>query len=340
MYFFLNDYGTGAHPAVLKALCDHNTDVQLGYGEDAFSLQAARLLLAECDLTVGDVRFLTGGTQANATVLDALTASYQGVLCCDTAHIAVHEAGAVEAFGHKVITLPNRQGKLDAADLEAWLFHCWSDPDREHGVLPGAVYISQPTELGTLYSKAELEALAALCQTYALALYCDGARLGYGIAAPGNNVFLPDLARLCTAFTVGGTKVGALCGEAVVFPKTQPERFTAIMKRHGALLAKNRLVALQYIALFTDGLYYKLGRQGVKTGLSLREGLLRAGLREYVHSNTNQQFFVLAEEDFDVLYTRANFSVFGRTDRGERIARFVTAWDTDPALVADFVRGL
>ena len=326
---FLSDYNDGAHPAVLRALAETNGLVVPGYGEDPVCDAAREKLRAACACPEAAVWFLSGGTQTNATVLDACLRPWQGVLAADTGHINGHEAGAVEAAGHKVLTLPQRDGKLEAAALRAWLDRFDADGSRGHQVQPGAVYISQPTEYGTLYSLAELEVLSALCRERGLFLYADGARLAYALATPENDVTLPDLARLCDAFYVGGTKCGALLGEAVVIPRPEvlPHFFT-VMKRHGAVLAKGRVLGAQFDALFTDGLYYEIGREAVRLAERLRAALREKGYRLPVPSPTNQVFTVVDAAALARLQEKAAFNIWEAYDNGETLIRLVVGCST------------
>ena len=238
MLYFENDYCEGAHPAILRRLMETNLEKQPGYGHDAYCDSAKEKILSACGCPEGDVYFLVGGTQTNATVIASLLRRYEGVIAAATGHIAAHEAGAIEFTGHKVLTLPQHDGKLDAGEVEQYLVDYYHDGSYDHMVFPGMVYISHPTEYGTLYSLRELEALSDVCARYHLPLFLDGARLGYGLVSPGTDVTLRDIARLTTVFYIGGTKVGALCGEAVVFPKGAPEHFFTMVKQQGALLAR------------------------------------------------------------------------------------------------------
>ena len=252
---FASDYMEGAHPQILQRLLETNLEKTAGYGFDKYSEAAREKIRKACEAPEAEIFFLVGGTQTNATVIDALLCSYQGVIAAETGHISTHESGAIEHSGHKVLALPGENGKLSAETVRACLDTYRLDENRDHTVMPGMVYISQPTEYGTLYSLAELEALNGVCRAAGIPLYLDGARLASALACPENDAHLPDLARLCDAFYIGGTKCGALFGEAVVFPKknTVPHFFT-IVKQHGALLAKGRIAWMQFDALFTDGL--------------------------------------------------------------------------------------
>lgn len=329
MLHFDTDYMRGAHPEVMRRLVETNLLQTPGYGSDNFTASAGERILKACDLSEGKVLFLAGGTQTNATVLDSILGREQGVLAVQTAHINVHEAGAVEATGHKVLTLASHDGKMDAGELQAWLEEFYRDETHEHMVAPGAVYITQPTEVGTLYTLAELEAIRKVCRQAGILLYLDGARLGYGLASPGTDVTLKDIARLCDVFYIGGTKVGALFGEAVVV--CNPNLFKnalTLIKRRGALLAKGRLISLQFETLFTDDLYLKLSGQAVKRALELKSVFVNAGFRLFMDSPTNQQFFVLPNEVIDRLTHGASFELWGPRGRTETAVRFVTDWAT------------
>ena len=329
MISFENDYSTGAHPRVLEALAATNLEPAPGYGTDRFCASAAERIRAACADDTADVFFLVGGTQTNAVVISSLLASYEGVIAADTGHIAVHEAGAIEATGHKVIALPEHDGKLRAADVAAYLGTFYADETHEHMVLPGMVFIAHPSELGSLYSLAELEELSALCRRYEIPLYLDGARLAYGLAARDTDVTLADIARLTDAFYIGGTKCGALCGEAVVFPRGgMPKHFLTHVKQHGALLAKGRLLGVQFDALFTDGLYDEVGRAAIDAAAELRRILSEAGCTFFRESPTNQQFIVLENTQMAALAERIRFSFWERVDDTHTAIRLVTSWST------------
>ncbi|MEC4175242.1 aminotransferase class I/II-fold pyridoxal phosphate-dependent enzyme [Adlercreutzia sp. R7] len=331
MISFENDYSTGAHPRVLEALAATNLEPAPGYGSDRFCESATARIRAACDDETADVFFLTGGTQTNAVVISALLAGYEGVIAADSGHIAAHEAGAIEATGHKVITLPEHDGKLNATDVEAYLDAFYADASFTHMVFPGMVFIAHPSELGTLYSLAELEALAAVCRRYEIPLYLDGARLAYGLAAPETDVTLPDIARLVDAFYIGGTKCGALCGEAVVFPRGgMPRHFLTHVKQHGALLAKGRLLGVQFDALFTDGLYAEVGQTAMNAAAKLRRVLRDAGCEFFRESPTNQQFIVLENAQAEALAERIRFSTWEKLGDGRTVIRLATSWSTTP----------
>ena len=292
--YFASDYMEGAHPAILRRLLETNLEHTAGYGLDPYSESAREKIRAACRAPGAEVFFLVGGTQTNATVIDALLRPWQGVIAAETGHISTHEAGAIEFGGHKVLTLPQREGKLSAAEVAGCIDAWQRDGNREHMVMPGMVYISQPTEYGTLYSLAELEALSAVCRKAGIPLYLDGARLAYALATPSNDTALPDIARLCDAFYIGGTKCGALFGEAVVFPKrgTAPHFFT-LVKQHGALLAKGRIAGIQFDTLFTDGLYDAIGQSAIAAARRIRRALEEKGIPQAIASPTNQIFVVL-----------------------------------------------
>ena len=329
MLSFESDYNNGAHPAVLQRLVETNGETTGTYGFDSYSQHAREKIAACCMTDSADVHLLTGGTQTNAIVIDAMLRSYEAVLCPETAHINTHEAGAVEACGHKVIGLPHRNGCLDAETLEQWMLRFEQDESRDHVAQPGMVYISFPTELGTLYSLSQLEALYGVCRQHGLQLFVDGARMGYGLMAEGCDVTLPLLAKHCDAFYIGGTKVGTLCGEAVVFTHgNTPKSFFSCIKRHGALLAKGRLTGVQMDALFTDGLYLSIARHAIDMARRLREVLTAAGFPFAAQSPTNQQFVVLPNDVMQRLAQRVQFICWEPFDDRHTVCRFVTSWAT------------
>lgn len=329
MIHFNCDYMAGAHPKVMEALCRTNLEKTVGYGFDTYTAAARATILTACGLEEGEVFFLQGGTQTNKTVIDRLLSRNDGVICCDSGHINVHEAGAIEADGHKVIPLNGIDGKLDASVVEGYMEFFYNDETNEHMVRPAMVYISHPTEFGTLYSKRELEALSEVCRKYGMPLFIDGARLAYGLAADGTDVSLQDIASIADVFYIGGTKCGALFGEAVVTRhKTLLPRFMSLMKLHGALLAKGRLLGVQFLTLFTDDLYLRIGRHADRLAKILKEGLIAKGYRQYIDSPTNQQFFVLPNELIDRLSESIGFELWGPRGEAESIVRFVTDWSS------------
>ena len=338
-----SDYNNGAHEAVLRHLLETNDERSQSYGDDRFSQQARELIRAACQTPEAQIWFLAGGTQTNATIIDCVLQPFEGVLCADTAHINVHEAGAVEFTGHKVIALPSHEGKLDALDLRKWLEAYFADDTAEHMVRPGMVYITFPTELGTLYSAQELTALHDICQEYNLQLYIDGARLAYGLAA-STDMTLPQLARLADVFYIGGTKCGALCGEAVVFPKGDaPSHMLSRIKRHGALLAKSRVVGVQFEALFQHEngtpLYLTIGTHAVSLAMRLRSLFVeRLGYKPFIDSPTNQQFYVIPNKDLDALRQQIGFEVWCPVDDSHTACRFVTSWATTEDEIVELER--
>lgn len=327
-----SDYNNGAHPVVLRHLCETNDERTQSYGDDHFSLQAKNLIRQACQQLQAEVWFLAGGTQTNATILDCILQPYEGVLCADTAHINVHEAGAVEFTGHKVIALPSHEGKLSCNDLSLWLRSYFADDTAEHMVRPGVVYITFPTEMGTLYTADELRALHRLCLDYQLKLYVDGARLAYGLAA-SEDVTLPLLSELADAFYIGGTKCGALCGEAVVFPHGNvPAHMLSRIKRHGALLAKSRVVGVQFEALFSDGFYFSMGKSAVHLAMRLRRLFVEhLGYAPFIDSPTNQQFYIIPNKDLPTLRRHIGFEVWCPVNANHTACRFVTSWATTDA---------
>ena len=327
MLFFENDYSEGCCPQVLEALVKTNMEPLTPYGSDVYTRQAKEKILASCGCPEGDVFLLVGGTQTNKTVIDAVLKKYEGVVSADTGHIAQHEAGAIESAGHKVLTVPHVDGKLPADGLEALLKTFYDDANHDHMVFPGMVYISHPTEFGTLYTPQELKALQDICKAYDLPLYLDGARLGYGLAA--GEATLRDIARYCDVFYIGGTKVGALCGEAVVFPKgNAPRQFITTVKQNGALLAKGRLVGVQFDRLFTDGLYEKISENAIFLAEKLKKALKEKNYRFFIDSPTNQIFVILENGFMEKLSQQVRFSFWQRFDENHTVIRFATSWAT------------
>lgn len=336
MLHFDSDYMRGCCPEILARFAATNMEQTVGYGADAYTSHAKQLILEACGLVGGVVYLLVGGTQTNATVIDGALHRTRGVLCAEQGHINVHEAGAIEASGHKVIALPSADGKLSAKQVGDYLRDFYSDETYEHMVAPGMVYISQPTEFGLLYSLAELEALSCTCHEHGALLYVDGARLGYALGSEDNDVTLKDLARLADVFYIGGTKVGAMFGEAVVVPRPEilPHFFTLI-KQHGALLAKGRLLGIQFETLFTDGLYERLGRHATAMAKRLCEVFAAHGYRPHTPSPTNQQFFKLPNALIDYLLPHATFEYWGPRGRERSLVRFVTDWGTSTTELAE-----
>lgn len=329
--FFQNDYGEGAHEAILKRLYETNGEHQTGYGLDVYCESAKRKIRDACAAPKADVFFISGGTQTNQLVIDALLPKYLGAVCAQTGHINGHEAGAIEATGHKVLTLPGHNGKIDPAELEAMLNTVFSDANRDHTVLPGMVYISYPTEYGTLYTRDELTAVRRICDRYGLFFFADGARLGYGLQSPACDMTLADFAGIFDVFYIGGTKVGALCGEAVVFPKgNAPKGFFTLIKQHGALLAKGRLMGVQFDTLFTDDLYMRISKHAIDMALKLRRVLENCGCRIFIDSPTNQQFVILENSVMEKLSRSVIFGFWEKYDDDHTVVRFATSWATKP----------
>lgn len=322
------DYIAGAHPDILKALERTNMEHLPGYGTDHYTESAKDKIRRACGADV-EVEFLIGGTQTNAAVIGIMLRDYEGVIAADTGHISVHESGAIESGGHKVLTLEGHQGKLDAGSVRAFMESFYSNPTHEHMVFPGMVYISHPTELGTLYKKAELEALADVCHDYGIPLYLDGARLGYGLESRESDMTLGDIARICDVFYIGGTKVGALCGEAVVFSRDcMPEHFMTSIKKRGALLAKGRLLGIQFDTLFTDDLYFRISRHAIDKAEELKALIREKGWEFYLDSPTNQQFVLFDEPTMDRVRQKIGFDIWDRYDDNRWIVRFTTSWST------------
>lgn len=339
MLSFENDYSEGCHPKVLAALSETNLIQQPGYGEDEFSTRAKEKIRMACGAPNADIFFLVGGTQCNQVALDSMLRGNEGVLTAATGHINVHEAGAIEYTGHKVLPLPQKEGKLSAADLRAWLSAYYADPTYPHMVYPGAVYLSHPTEYGTLYTRQELARISRVCRKYKIPLYLDGARLGYGLMSPKADLTLTDIAQLCDAFYIGGTKVGALCGEALVFPRhNAPARFITHIKQHGAMVAKGRLIGAQFDALFTDGLYLEISRHAIDMAEKLKQGFLQRGYRLFLDSPTNQQFVILENGQLERLSREVRSSYWEKYDDTHSVVRFATSWFTPPENVDALMR--
>ncbi len=328
---FASDYTRGAHPDILARFVDTNMMKTDGYGADEISEAAREKIRDACHCKDACVQFLLGGTQANAVVIDAFLQSYQGVIAAETGHISAHEAGAIEASGHKVLMLPGADGKLRAEDVRQYADGFYRDDNREHMVMPAMVYISHPTEHGTLYTREEFRQLREVCSRYRMALYVDGARLAYALACPENDITLQDLAAYCDAFYIGGTKCGALFGEAVVIP--DPERipaFFTIIKQHGALLAKGRLLGLQFDTMFTGGLYERIGTPAIREAQRIREALVEKGYQLCFGSPTNQVFCVMENSRLEVLGREVEYSFWEKYDDTHTVIRFATDWSTTP----------
>lgn len=326
---FSCDYTRGAHPNILNRLAETNMMQTAGYGMDDISESARTRIREACGCEHAVVEFLVGGTQTNAVMIDALLKSYEGVIAADTGHIGVHEAGAIEANGHKVIALPQQFGKISASDVEEYLEDFYHNEYHQHMVIPGMIYLSQPTEYGTLYSEKELRDMRDVCDRYHLSLYVDGARLAYALACPENDVTLPILAEVCDAFYIGGTKCGALFGEAVVIPDPDkiPHLFS-IIKRHGARLAKGRLLGLQFDEMFRNDLYLQIGKSAIRAAASIRRVLQEKGYRFYFESPTNQIFCIMKNDALAQLSDRVEYGFWEKYDEDHSVIRFATDWGT------------
>lgn len=338
MLSFENDYSEGCHPRILEALIRTNLEQLPGYGADHYCAEAAEKIRAACQTPQAQVFFITGGTQTNQLAVDLLLHPTEGVVAAETGHVNTHEAGAIEYTGHKVMPLPAHNGKLQAQDLADLLRTFWDDASCEHMVAPGMVYLSHPTEYGTLYTRQELTDIAAVCRQYRIPLYLDGARLAYGLEAPETDLTLPEIARLCDVLYIGGTKVGALCGEALVFCQQPPARITARIKQHGALNAKGRLLGIQFDVLFTDGLYFQLGRRAVERAMEMKRRFLAKGYRLWLDSPTNQQFLLLEDAEAERLAKLVRYSRWEKPDDSHTVVRFATSWATTPEMLDELDR--
>ena len=337
MLYFENDYCEGAHQSILKRLTESNMEKVPGYGMDPYCAQAKEKIRNACGCPDGEVFFLVGGTQTNAVVIASMLNRYEGVLCAVTGHINAHEAGAIEFTGHKVLPLPQYDGKISAADLKGYLQTYYADGSYDHMVFPGMVYISHPTEYGTLYTKQELRDISSVCREYEIPLFMDGARLGYGLAAE-TDVTLKDIAEFTDVFYIGGTKVGALCGEAVVFPKKAPKHFFTMIKQQGALLAKGRLLGIQFDTLFTDNLYLEISKNAIETAAKLKSALKEKGYRLFINSPTNQIFVILENQKMKELGEKVKFSFWEKYDEDHTVVRFATSWATKMEDIDQLIR--
>jgi threonine aldolase len=344
MILFNSDYIEGTHPSILEALTRTNFDQTPGYGEDKYCEEARDIIRAHCGNKELGVQFLVGGTQTNVTVIDALLRSYQGVISADSGHINVHETGAPEATGHKIIALPTADGRLTLQQIKDCYDSHWNDPVHEHTVQPGMVYLSLPAENGLIYTKAELTEISHFCRCNGLYLFVDGARLGYGLCAENNDLTLADLAQLCDVFYIGGTKVGALFGEAVVFSDKEMQRsFRYAIKQHGGMLAKGRLLGIQFAELFRGGndcLYYQLARHANGLAMRIRHAFETQGIPLWINSTTNMQFPALTKEQQRILSEKYVFEVWGKYDNERDVVRFCTSWATRPEAVEELCKDI
>ncbi|NQM54317.1 low specificity L-threonine aldolase [Streptococcus suis] len=340
MLHFENDYNKGVHPALLEAIIETNNEGLSGYGTDLYTVRAVEKIREATDCTHAQVTFLAGGTQTNQLVINSMLASYEGVIAAETGHVTTHEAGAIEFSGHKVLALPHSQGKLVASIVEQYITDFYADANHEHMVFPGMVYISHPTEYGTLYTEQELSDLASVCRHFQIPLYLDGARLGYGLGARDTDLDLKAIAALTDVFYIGGTKMGALLGEAVVFTKNnQPKHFSTIVKQHGALLAKGRVVGVQFDRFFTENLYLEIGHHAIEMAERLKRILTEKGYPFYLQSPTNQQFIIVSNKvlkHFDEL--GIVYSFWEKYDEHSTVIRLATSWSTTEEDITELER--
>ena len=341
MIQFQCDYNEGAHPLIMQRLVETNMHQTVGYGEDDFCAEARRLIRQACNRDDVDVHFLVGGTQTNATVIAHTLRPYQGVISAVTGHINVHETGAIEATGHKVLAIDSADGKLTAAQIEQAVQAHLHEDGPEHMVQPGMVYISFPTEVGTIYTLGELRDISTVCRRHGLPLFVDGARLGYGLCSPQCDVTLPQLAQLADVFYIGGTKVGALFGEAVVIANQALKRdFRYSIKRHGGMLAKGRLLGIQFATLFADGLYMQISRHAITQAMRIRQALQAQGIPFLIDSPTNQQFPIFSNEQLNRLSTKYLFSIWQKVDEHHTAVRICTSWATKPENVDQLLKDI
>lgn len=336
---FTSDYMEGAHPNIINRLAETNMLKTAGYGLDQFCASAKSRIRKACKCPNADIFFLVGGTQTNETVIDAILKPWQGVIAPGSGHISVHEAGAIEFTGHKVLTLPHKFGKINSDDIEKLLEDFAADENRDHMVMPGMVYISQPTEYGTLYSLNELKDISSVCRKHSIPLYVDGARLAYALASHYNTVTLEDMAKLCDAFYIGGTKCGTLCGEAVVIPNQNIiTNFFTIAKQHGALLAKGRLLGLQFDELFKDELYLKIGKSAIENAERITKAFSKYGYRLYFESPTNQIFVIVDDEIKNRIAEKVEFGFWEKYDDTHTVIRFAVSWATRDEEVDELIK--
>lgn len=329
MISFQSDYTTGASQAILDKLAETNMETTPGYGSDEYTKRAIEKIQKACECENAQVYFAVGGTQTNQLVISTMLADYEGVVSATTGHVNGHEAGAIEHSGHKVLTIPGHMGKIDCAELKEYLATFFADDNREHMVFPGMVYISQPTEYGSIYSKKELEDISKVCHEYEIPLYIDGARLAYAIMSKEADFSMADIARIADVFYIGGTKVGALFGEAIVFSKdNMPKHFLPLAKQRGALLAKGRLLGLQFDVLFTDDLYLKNGKWAIEKKDRLVKMLKNANFKFFYESPTNQQFVIVENTTLQKLQEKVAVSFWETYDENHTVIRFATSWST------------
>lgn len=341
MIRFECDYAEGAHPLILQKLIETNEEQTPGYGEDVHCENARKYIKEKCGYDDIDVHFLVGGTQANATIISSALRPHQGVIAAESGHINGHETGAVEATGHKVLVLPSTDGKISAKQIEERCIDHRNDGAREHLVQPAMVYISFPTETGTIYSKEELYAIHQVCKEQDVFLFLDGARLGYGLASPQNDLTLNDIVNCCDVFYIGGTKVGALFGEAVVIKNSKLKKdFRYSMKQKGGMLAKGRLLGIQFETLFQENLYFEIAKQAVDYALMIQKALEEKGFEFMYNSTTNQQFPIIPNEQLEQLAKNYAYTLWGKADESKSIVRFCTSWATKKENVEQLIKDI
>lgn len=329
MLSFESDYIMGAHPEIIRRLTETNYEAAPGYGSDSYTERAIEKIRCAAKCPEASVYFAVGGTQTNQLVISTMLADYEGVVAATTGHVSVHEAGAIEYSGHKVLNIPGHMGKIDSNELEKYLKLFFQDENYEHMVMPGMVYISQPTEYGSLYSLDELKNIYGICREYDIPLYIDGARLGYALASDEADFTLADISQYCDVFYIGGTKVGALCGEAIVFTKNNmPKHFITLAKQRGALLAKGKLLGLQFETLFTDDLYMNISKHAISQKNRLVEMLKSKNYQFYYESPTNQQFIILTNQQYKELSEKVRVSFWDAYDENHVVVRLATSWST------------
>ncbi|MBR2335749.1 MAG: low specificity L-threonine aldolase [Clostridia bacterium] len=341
MVYFQSDYIMGAHPEILRRLGETNFEALAGYGFDKYCDSAKEKIKVACGCPDSDVWLIAGGTQTNAIVISSMLARYEGVISTVTGHIGFHEAGSIEYTGHKVFLLPHHNGKLDADELDGFIKDFYADDNHEHMVFPGMVYVSHPTEYGTLYTKDELTRISDICRKKGIPLFLDGARLGYGLMSRDTDLSLPEIASLCDVFYIGGTKVGALCGEAVVFTKNNtPKHFMTSIKQHGGLLAKGRLLGVQFDTLFTDGLYFEISKNAIDQAEKLKKLLADKGYRFHLDSPTNQQFIIVENGKLEELKKNVAVGFWEKYDDSHTVVRLATSWATTDADIEELAKYL
>ena len=341
MFQFQCDYSEGAHQRILERMLETNLEQTVGYGEDHYCTQAREAVKKAVGRDDVDVHFLVGGTQANATVISSILRPHQGVLCATTGHINVHETGAIEHGGHKVLAMPAENGLLSAESIREAMEEHLAEDGPEHTVQPGMVYISFSSEVGTIYSLKQLQEISSACKEYGLPLFIDGARMGYGLASEGCDVTIQDIAALADVFYLGGTKQGALFGEAVVIVNDHLKKdFRYFIKQNGGMLAKGRLLGIQFLTLFEDGLYFELSRHAVSQAMRIRDAFRAAGYAFLVDSPSNQQFPILDNQTLEKLSENFRFSVWKKIDGTHTAVRFCTSWATRPEAVDALIEAI